>query len=309
MEDSRKGRADGEGGAEVEAGDGAMPGILLDQSSMNGVMMGDDPSRHLSNGVSPALTNQNDRGRNLAHLSNGVPMSNGIGPNRDTANDAGHGPGGALPLTSSSRGLDKMTQLPPEIQHITQDFIPLAKLINRSVQQCFNELTELVNELADLEKEQTSQSNQVNGRILPNGAPVSHQSPKSIRKKERILNFAQNQRAWFIKLLVLSQWSRNAGEVSKVIDLFAWINSQKNHYDMASLSMGQLKRDLAQAQLPNPDLRTALEVLSTGTVAALPDVSIVLQRLIIAAKPGIAKLYPRKASVCKDDAQTPTEDQ
>ena len=249
-----------------------MPGILLDQSSMNGVVH-DGAGHHLSNGVPSSAPAQNERDGSSTHLRNGVSLSNGVDSNRDATR-------GADPTVERSQNgkatfdtLDKMSQLPPEIQHITQDFIPLAKLVNRSAQHCFNDLTELINELAEVEKEPPSQPSQVNGRVIPNGVPPVHQSQKSIRKKERILNFAQDQRAWFIKLLVLSQWSRNAGEVSRVIDLNAWINMQKWYYEMAGVSMGELKRSLAHAQLPNPDLKTALEVLSTGKVSALPDVS------------------------------------
>lgn len=243
-----------------------MPGILLDPHRMNGVVPSGS-GHHLSNGIPQDAPIQENGVRNSAHLSNGVQMSNGV-------NLGGAGNTSAQVAKAASQALTRITEMPPEIQHITQDFIPLAKLINRSVQQTFNGLTELVNELADTEAEQISQSIQVNGRPIPNGVPASHQSEKSRHEKKRIVEWADDQRKWFIKLLVLSQWSRSVGDIGKVIDLYAWINSQKFQYEMAAFSMGELRRNLAAAQLPNPDLATALEVLSTGKVSALPDVSL-----------------------------------
>ncbi|KAF7586354.1 mediator complex subunit [Aspergillus hancockii] len=75
----------------------------------------------------------------------------------------------------------------------------------------------------------------------------------------------------FIKLLVLSQWSRQAADVSKLIDLQNFIRTRHHAYTGALQWVGDMKRDLVQAQVANPDLKTALEVLSKGKAMSMSD--------------------------------------
>lgn len=161
-------------------------------------------------------------------------------------------------------------QNPPELLHITQGFFPFSTLINRSVQQCWNDLSELITELAEVQvpsQGSGSPASTVNGKTLGN------QSSENVQKKLRILNFAHAKRAEFIKLLVLSRWSRQAADVSKLIDLQNFIRIRHQAYVGALQSVGDMKRDLVQAQVANPDLQTALEVLSKGQVVSMPDVT------------------------------------
>ncbi|EGE08246.1 hypothetical protein TEQG_08780 [Trichophyton equinum CBS 127.97] len=149
---------------------------------------------------------------------------------------------------------------PPEITHITQGFFPLAKGINRVVVQCWNDLLHLLSELGDAH---------------PNHQGGSSSSNASSVKKSQILEFAQAKRAEFIKLLVLSQWGRQAVDVGRLIDLQFFIRQRYDLYNHAIFLAGNIKRDLFKAQMGNPDLETALEALSTGAVSALPaEVSI-----------------------------------
>lgn len=160
---------------------------------------------------------------------------------------------------------------PFELPHITQGFFPFGTLVNRSVQQCWIELSEVITELAAID-------------VPPaNGKPGGNQSPENLRKKSRLLEFAHDKRAEFIKLLVLSQWSRQAADVSKLIDIQGFIRTRHQAYDSALQYVGEVKRDLVRAQVANPDLKTALEVLSKGRVSSLPDVS---------NYPGIVKIRP-----------------
>ncbi|KAL5332636.1 mediator complex subunit MED14-domain-containing protein [Aspergillus crustosus] len=145
------------------------------------------------------------------------------------------------------------TSEPPGLQHITQGFFPFSKLVDRSVQQCWNDLSDLVNELAEI-------------RISSRNS-----SPENVQKKLRALEFTQSKRGDFIKLLVLSQWSRQAADVSKLIDIQNFIRAQHQGYSNALQYMGDMKRDLVRAQVANPDLKTALEVLSRGEVTSMPD--------------------------------------
>jgi mediator of RNA polymerase II transcription subunit 14 len=60
--------------------------------------------------------------------------------------------------------------------------------------------------------------------------------------------------------------------VSKLIDLKLHIDSERNLYDTALYQMSEVKRNLMFARAPNPDLKTAVEVLSTGKASWMPDV-------------------------------------
>jgi mediator of RNA polymerase II transcription subunit 14 len=116
---------------------------------------------------------------------------------------------------------------------------------------------------------------------LTNGKTPGNQSSENVHKKLRILDFAYAKRAEFIKLLVLSQWSRQAAEVSRLIDIQGFIRTRHHAYTLAVQAMGDMKRDLVRAQVANPDLKTALEVLSKGRVESLPDVSSVMLSIIL----------------------------
>lgn len=154
---------------------------------------------------------------------------------------------------------DLMGQLPPEIEHITFGYLSFSDLTTRLVQETFNGLTECINEMSEL---QTAQGN---------GATAADPSQVNARKKLRLLNFAQERRAQFIKILVLSQWSRQAESVSRVIDMKVWLDNKRRLYDDACNWMGELKRILGPERMPNPDIKTALEVLSQGKAPGLPD--------------------------------------
>ena len=163
--------------------------------------------------------------------------------------------------------------LPPQIEHITTGYIPLSTLIPRLVQETFNGLTDVIDEMSELEAS-PSRDTQLN-HVTPqlNGAGTSASSQSNVQKKLRMLNFAQDRRAQFIKILVLSQWSRQVIAIGKVIDLTCWLDLQKRLYKDAKWWMGELKRILGPAKTPDPDLKTALEALSLGKASWLPDVS------------------------------------
>ena len=176
--------------------------------------------------------------------------------------------GGSLSVLDSISG-----QLPPEIEHITFGYQPLSKLITRLVQETFNGLTDVINEISEMPVTQPNNLagvSHLNNHV--NGTGHSNTSPGSVAKKLKLLNFAQDRRAQFIKTLVLSQWSRQAEAVGKVIDLKVWLDGQTRILDDATLWMGELKRTLAPFKMPSPDLKTALEVLSSGKASWLPDV-------------------------------------
>lgn len=152
-------------------------------------------------------------------------------------------------------------EAPPELFHITQGFLPFSQLVNRLAQDTFSGLNDLINDLADMPASEA------------NGYGSSRATDANIEKKTKLWDFTHDRRAKFIKLLVLSQWGRQSEAVSKVIDLNHWITTQKMCYREAANWMGELKRITTSMKVQSPDLKTTLEILSTGRATWIPDVS------------------------------------
>lgn len=240
-----------------------MPGVVMDNANVGGTRWepGVDDFNYGS-GASFAGANKSENPTNSKNESshiNGTPAgADRFNPNADVST------------------IDVMTLgAPPELAHITQGFFPFTKLVSRSVQQCWNDLSDLITELAEI---RVSSQSQASPSIPINGKSPGSQSPENVHKKVRILEFAHGKRADFIKLLVLSQWSRQAADVSKLIDIQGFIRSRHQAYTGALQWVGDMKRDLVRAQIANPDLKTALEVLSKGKMVAMSDVSYNLSR-------------------------------
>lgn len=253
-----------------------MPGVLIDGHNMNGIVQSSGqkaPGPPLDQRLSNGLTNGVDHGSESS-TSGQKGTTEEIGSRGNVA--TGHRDGQEARVATNAKALQQFDQLPPELQQLTLGFFPLAKLINRSVQQCWNDFEEMINELADVQVFSQTQ-HQVNGSNHRPGQSESSQSNQSeqvvLHKKDKILNFAQHHRDWFIKLLVLSKWSRNVDSIRRAIDIRTFLDTQKNYISHAAQYFGYLKRDLALAQIPNPDLKTAAEVLSTGRVSRLPDLN------------------------------------
>ncbi|KAI9850326.1 MAG: mediator complex subunit [Thelocarpon superellum] len=163
---------------------------------------------------------------------------------------------------------------PPYIERVDGgEYKDLAELTVRLVQETLNELKEVIHALADMSAPHaTHQSGLHDAHALVNGNAAAQ---VSVQKKTRLMDFVQHRRAQFIKLLVLASWSRSTEDVRKAIDLLQWLRTQAYLHDEASLELGRLKLSMGPAKLPNPDLATALEVLSTGTASWLPDLNLI----------------------------------
>ena len=233
-----------------------MPGVIMDNVNIDGSVRppGLDEAR---NGEANSLGNV-DKAAQMPSSMNGSAHVNGASSVVDALNQTS--------ATLAGKAGEKVPTTPFELTHITQGFFPFGTLVNRSVQQCWNELSELITELAAIQVPQQAALGTTNGKASGN------QSSENIHKKLRLLDFAHAKRAEFIKLLVLSQWSRQAADVSRLIDIQGFIRTRHQSYDAALQYVGEVKRDLVRAQVANPDLKTALLVLSKGQVASLPDV-------------------------------------
>lgn len=253
-----------------------MPGRIMENTRVNGTWDGGAQNYGEISSI--------DKGKAMTNGSNGQVVSNGLYALTDRALEDGKTASTSALRNSTSQALANLVaEAPPELVHITEGFFPLAKLINRTTQQCWLDLNDLINDLAEIAATSNGQSNSNYGYNQVNGKGNSAQTDGSAMKKTRILQFAQRYRADFIKLLVISEWARQSTAVSKVIDIQGWIHSQNVAYDAAIWHLGDMKRNLAMAQMPNPDLKTALEVLVMGTVSSLSDVSIANARLLESA--------------------------
>lgn len=249
-----------------EQSQGVMPGVLeaLDsQTKANPNMNTADKTNMTMNGESSKKRKVEDMVNGDAHVNGEIPTTNGVYANGAVADPF------VSPQNLAAAIRNTSGQLPPEIPHITQGYLPLSKLITRLAQETFNGLTQTINQMADIQPQQSNTSPHING------AGFSQAAEANFEKKNVLWDFAQERRANFIKVLVLSQWSRNVEAVGKVIDLNVWLRGQKDLYHGATNWLGELKRLLAPMKLPSPDLKTALEALSTGKAEWLSDVSIV----------------------------------
>lgn len=161
----------------------------------------------------------------------------------------------------------RMNDLPDEIVHITQGFIPLSALLTRLTQVTHNSLQDTITEMAKMPLPAT-----VTNGVSSHSTANDDLSTENLRKKETLLNFAQDHHAKWVKALVITEWSRKTDKVSKLIDLKFHLDQQRMLFDVAVDNLVNIKRDLTYARMPSPDLKTALQTLSTGSAPWMPDV-------------------------------------
>ena len=230
-----------------------MPGVIMDNANMDGSSRRPGLHQATNGALSPMDGNEK------------------LG-SRATPNGSSHVNGTSRDSEKSDQRTKALQRAPTpfEIPHITQGFFPFGTLVHRAVQNCWNELTELISDLATIQVPADNNTNAPGG----SGKSSGNQTAQNMHKKLKILEWGHARRAEFIKLLVLSEWSRHAAEVSRLIDIQGFIRIRHQAYMTAMNSVGMMKQDLVRAQVANPDLKTALEVLAKGKVASLPDVSV-----------------------------------
>jgi len=257
-----------------------MPGILVMDK------LGADVAGVLPNGQSKAANSatsgaldRQDSPRGAGMKGEGQTLTNGDVPLRQydgstdaqdehTSNGVSATPAGQAVASSS------LLELPPEIRHVTQGYHPLGKLMSRSAQLCYNDLVDSINKMAEIHVPQQvngTMPNGTNNHVAFNGA--GDNSENNTRKKIDWLEFANKHRERFIRMLVLSDWSRKVDDLGKLIDLKVWNDNVQWNYSEAADSLAELKFAMEKAPLPNPDIKTAFEVLSTSKAPWIPDVS------------------------------------
>lgn len=176
---------------------------------------------------------------------------------------------------SSDKLPDHLLDAPPEIlQLVPRDsYLPVATLINRATQSCWNGLSNIVQQLATIQVPDRANPD----RPLPNGH-VNNQSDANLQKKERLMRFCYDQRNDFIKLAVLLDWSKSVDQVAKTISINYWLMRQRQAYWDTIAAAAILRQEAAGFQLPNPDLKTAAEILSRGRAPSLPTFGYIPQK-------------------------------
>ncbi|PHH87272.1 hypothetical protein CDD83_9107 [Cordyceps sp. RAO-2017] len=208
-----------------------------------------------------------DKDKMAAASKDSAALNGGMGAT--PASDASRQPASNAPR-SSTASRSRMNDLPDEIIHITQGFIPLSLLLTRLAQTTHNSLQEKAAELAKMPLPAAA----VNGNAAnTSGSAVDDTSSENLRKKGNLATFAQDLHGKWLKALVITEWSRKSEMVSKLIDLKFHIDQQRILYDASLDNIVNVKRDLTFARMPSPDLKTALQVLSTGTAPWMPDLN------------------------------------
>lgn len=170
--------------------------------------------------------------------------------------------------------VDQMAQLPPELEQVAMEFYhPLGKMLLRIGQECYNDLGEVLQKMADLPSSLQANGGMTNGYGMSNGGQDNAELSK--QKKLLLMQFAQVNRAKFIKLQVLAEWGKRAAvDVAKCIDLMSWEKQQTTAMNSVDETIEWMKICCDSARQPNPDIRTALEILSTKKAEWIPAVSL-----------------------------------
>ncbi|KAJ2904790.1 putative mediator of rna polymerase ii transcription subunit 14 protein [Zalerion maritima] len=173
------------------------------------------------------------------------------------------------PKPPKSADPNRFNELPDEIPHITQGFVPVGLLLSRLAQRSHNELREAIMEMAQI----PVAKQHPNGNSVPPSSSnlPDDDSKANLQKKGMILTYAQRQHENWVKALIIAHWSRDAKEISKLIDLVNHMWAQNDQYITIRNTMVENKESFTFARLPPPDLKTGLQVLSYGTFPALPD--------------------------------------
>ncbi|KAJ4290950.1 mediator complex subunit [Kalmusia sp. IMI 367209] len=240
-----------------------MPGILKMNNSANGSLGAREVESKKRSFDGKMVNGDRNAARQDSPASApavGAPSS-GVG----VANGAS-----SLSAAVSNPIFNQVAEEPPEIERIDSGaYHSLSKLIQRIAQECYNELYETLNQMSELKASQPN-GNMTNGL----GLPTPQDAELNKQKKLLILRFAHDNRAKFIKLLVLTEWGKKAStEVSQLINLFSWARKQNVVMNELDGQIEMLKMESNVARQSNPDIRTALEILGKKKAEWISDVN------------------------------------
>lgn len=259
-----------------------MPGVIMTEPSGQNGTRTDHERDSIVNGINGAEDANVQNGGGSKDKARNVAAS-------ALSNDEGITKGHELVVhRPTEQNTNRMNDLPDHIPHITQGFVPLSLFLTRLAQATHNDLQDKVAELAKM----PVPASLSNGNSSYSSSGPDDSSSENMRKKGVLANFAQEYHGKWMKALVITEWSRNSHLVSKLIDLKVHIDQQRMLYDNALDNIVNVKRDLAFARMPSPDLKTALQVLSTGSAPWMPDVSLLRVLTCMFTSPCIRLTFP-----------------
>lgn len=159
-----------------------------------------------------------------------------VGANGSPGAESVRGPAHASPSTVLEPGDPANV---PVLPHITTNILPLATIVQNLAEHAALEIYHTIT-------------------TLPNVLEPD------VAKKRRVLELIVRLRKDFVKLFVLAQWSSHAEAFHQLIDVLAFLRTEQIHLFNSIWGMQLIGPSLATAKLPNPDLRTALEVFIYG---------------------------------------------
>lgn len=160
-----------------------------------------------------------------------------------------------------------MDDLPDEIQHITADILPLNLILARLAQFSHGTLQDTIAALASKPVPQIT----ANGNASYQYTGADDTSPESLEKKTTLLKTIQDLHTRWVKALVITEWSKKSEKVSKLIDIRSHLAAKVEEFNMVFWDLIKVKHELHWAKLPSPDLKTALEILTSGEVSWMPE--------------------------------------
>lgn len=250
-------------GGQIQRHGGEMPGRLImdEQSSRAGSQ---DLKKHRSYAQEGGAVQRTPSAGNVAQSQPNGPV--------------GHGPNGALPALpngvahqdgANGRSQNTDSADPPPLDQSWREDVGNKKLgvmLDRLAQQCFTDMNRTVDAM-------NAQPPSQNTHRASGGAssPGEDTDETSLAKKRLLLDFAHEQRDRFTRALIISDWSTTAGDLEGVIDLNLQLQKTEFAHNEATRRVGQMKLDMQQAKMPNPNLEGALEYLGTGKSQGMPD--------------------------------------
>lgn len=183
------------------------------------------------------------------------------------------------PYAPNGRQSDASSTIgPPELEHLSEHYIPFGKLLSRMAQQTQYELHELIEAMADIQIQKTPVTNGL-------GVHSTLDADKaSIDKKLRLMNFAHSQKESYIKALVLTDWARDMEQVNSLIELTMWLRLQEDTAQAAAGGILNLKQNMIAAKMPNPNTIAAIRLLSTGQAPWMPDLGYIPPKRLSATR-------------------------
>jgi len=250
-----------------------MPGIVnMDDRGANGPVAPITGKRTAQEAFGPQTSKENAPRKEPNAMTNGdvkSPSHNGT-----VADSILNGASFTPPAQNSQPEQPNVQSPEPTLEHVTEGYRSLGQLIARQAQLCFNDLQKTLDRMAALPQGSSfapALTNGVNDHAVVNGAGPAAKA--DAEKRRLMLEFLNTHREKFIKLMVLADWSKNAKDVGKMIDLNVWFENQYRHFDNAKFMIGDIQRRLQTFKVRAPDIKTAVEILSTGKASWIPDVS------------------------------------